>query len=565
MPFPLPVPTTIATGATGNEDWVGCAYQPTTDRLLIVDANLDSIVAVNTHTHARTTLGTGYKPLSDIVLSADGLHAYVIEFPGTLLRVNLSSPNRSGATVISSGLINNGNQIALDEAHDCAYVADFGASQIKRISLVDGSITPIGTPLKGPPRGVLLTGDARFLYAGDDSGNITRLDLLYNTSTVIASTKPFGPRHLMWADAGESVILTPLPNGNVYMLDLTAAHPAAVAITTPAPPFPNSLAVPSPGRLLIVSAHAVSQADLTPFTAAGPILLGIGFVPVDFTHLSAGYADTSMELNYFFRVKDCPFGGALPLMINWDHARSMGANYYQVFVAGPSGPPVQVTQPFSDYLWSVPLNQFEIVTTTPTAGYYPLRAAGQIWLNYWLGLLLDTTGRPNDLNTISIKLFASQNAASEVGHATDAGRFATVMIDNTVPTANLLDILHAGVPVKTCEIVTAPPHTFTFRVTASAPRHLKGWSLTAYWGDNASEPVAGDDYSNHTGSRIWTGLTSMVVPPPGPAPWDAYVTGDPTSIHCAHTFFLYAWDRVINGWGHIHGTAGYHKSITLGF
>ena len=73
-------------------------------------------------------------------------------------------------------------------------------------------------------------------------------------------------------------------------------------------------------------------------------------------------------------------------MVNWESARSMGANFYQVFIEGPVGPPLQVTQSFGDYLWSVPLNAFELVTTTPTGGgYYPLRSAGQIWLNFWLG------------------------------------------------------------------------------------------------------------------------------------------------------------------------------------
>jgi hypothetical protein len=41
------------------------------------------------------------------------------------------------------------------------------------------------------------------------------------------------------------------------------------------------------------------------------------------------------------------------------------------------------------------------------------------------------------------------------------------------------------------------------------------------------------------------------------------VAGDPTSTHCAHTFFLDAWDRVINGRGYVHGTSEYHKSITI--
>ena len=301
------------------------------------------------------------------------------------------------------------------------------------------------------------------------------------------------------------------------------------------------------------------------YSAAGPILLGIGFVPADATHLPGGYADTSMDPSYFFQVKDCPFGGALPLMINWEHARSLGANFYKVFVSS-GGPEVEVRQPFSDYLWSVPRSQFELATTSPANGYYPLRAPGEIWLNHWLGLLLDTTGLPNTLNKISVKLFAAKNPATEIGLSTNPGRHADVMIDNTAPTAAINQIIHDGVPVMTCQIITSGTHGFTFNVTAEAPRHLRGWSLTAYWGDNKSKVVASDDYSHHvTPSKIWTGLHSVVTPPPGPAPWDAAVAGDPSSLRCAHTFFLYAWDRVINGWGYIHDAASYHKSITLNF
>ena len=46
---------------------------------------------------------------------------------------------------------------------------------------------------------------------------------------------------------------------------------------------------------------------------------------------------------------------------------------------------------------------------------------------------------------------------------------------------------------------------------------------------------------------------------------NATVGGDPTSTHCAHSFVLDAWDRVINGWGYIHGVAQYQKFITLMF
>jgi hypothetical protein len=157
--------------------------------------------------------------------------------------------------------------------------------------------------------------------------------------------------------------------------------------------------------------------------------------------------------------------------------------------------------------------------------------------NFWLGLLLDTTGRPNGLNQISIKLFSAESAASEIGHSTDPGRFASVMIDNTTPVVSIqqIDQQPGNVAINTCAIVQTGTPTFTFQVTASAPQsHLMGWSLTAYWGDNKSVSVASD---NITPTRLWAGITRVAVPPPGPTPWNASVSGDPTSIHCAHSFF----------------------------
>src|SRR5262249_25470456 len=149
------------------------------------------------------------------------------------------------------------------------------------------------------------------------------------------------------------------------------------------------------------------------------------------------------------------------------------------------------------------------------------------------------------------------------------GRSATLMIDNTRPVANLQQILQqpGNVPINTCAIVNTGSPTFTFVVTASAPQsHLLGWSLTAYWGNNSSVAVTSDNYNNHISpSRLWAGIASVAVPPPGATPWNATVAGDATSVHCAHSFFLNAWDRVINGWGYVHGPASYQKSITLLF
>jgi hypothetical protein len=564
----LPVPTVIAAGFA---DLVGCAYRLSTDVLYLADAGgASSIKTLSAHAHVESVVGTGYTAAQDIALSVDGLHAYVSDAPGVLLRLSLTNMNRAAATVVASGL-NGIDQIALDEAHGVAYVAEFTGGHIQQINLTTLAKNVVATI--ATPRGVLVTSDGRFLYVSSDAGTITRFDLATSTSVVIASGLN-GPRHLTWADAGQSVILFPQPNptGTVLRVDLTASPPKVTAIAGPTPTDPYSVAVLSSNQLLIASANDVSEVDLTAsvYTAAGPVFLGIGFVPADTTHLPAGYADTTVDPTYFFQVKDCPFGDTLPLMINWENARSIGANFYQVFISGPIGPSVQVTQPFTDYLWSVPLNEFEAYTTAPApGGYYPFRQAGQIWLNYWLGLLLDTTGRPNGLNTISVKLFSAESPGSEIGLDTDPGRFASVMIDNTLPVANLQQIFQqpGNVLVNTCGIVNTGAPTFTFEVTASAPQsHLLGWSLTAYWGDDQSTIVSSDSYSSHVSpTRLWAGITGVAVPPPGPSPWNATVSGDPTSIHCAHTFFVNAWDRVINGWGYVHGVASYQRSITLLF
>ncbi len=179
--MPIPVPTTIA---TGFDDAGGSDYRQLTDQLLIVDAGADTIVSVTAHAHVKTVLGTGYNAPSDIELSSDGIHAYVTENPGTLLRLSLTNLNRSAATVVASGF-NGIDQVALDETHGYAYVAEFTAGQIQRVTLATGAKKVVASIAS--PRGVLVTSDGRFIYASSDAGNIIRFDLATNTSLQIAS------------------------------------------------------------------------------------------------------------------------------------------------------------------------------------------------------------------------------------------------------------------------------------------------------------------------------------------------------------------------------------------
>jgi len=558
-----PTPTVIATGFA---DAVGCDYQSSQNRLIVADAGNGKLSAVNVATHAITVLGTGYHSLGDVVVSRDDVHAYVVDQSGgvgTLMRIDLANANRVHAHVIAA-VPNQPGQIALDEAHGFAYMPEFGpAGRLIRIALSTGTQSVVATGLSNV-RGLLMTRDGRFAYVSEDTGRVRRFDLVAHTDVVIASGLG-GPRYLTFADAGEAVILVPAPNpvpGLVKKIDLTTTPATVTTIAVNTPHDPYEVAVLSPEKLLITSARDISLVDLTSsvYSAAGPVFLGIGFVPFDRITTGAfpGYADTTVDPTYFFQVKDAPFGGTLPLMLNHDKMRTLGAAYYKV-MAGPAALPVESHQAYTDYLWNVPLNRFELTTIVPVSGFYPVHQVGQVWYNYWLGLRLDTSAMASALNVISIRLF---NAAHvEIGSAADPGRSVQVMIDNTYPTALIGAIKHDGSDVPVCAIVNSGSSTFQFEVTAEAAKHLRAWSLTALWGDNKSAAVAGDDYSHHVAAnRLWTGIHAVLQPP---APWNASVATDPTSTRCAHTFYLSVTDRVIDGYYYIHGSVDYHKSITI--
>jgi hypothetical protein len=332
------------------------------------------------------------------------------------------------------------------------------------------------------------------------------------------------------------------------------------------------VAVVNPTRLLVCCEQEIVQMDLTGsvYTPTGPMLLGIGHVPADRISRTTpvanpatdGYADTWDDVGYFFRVKDAPFGGTLPIMFNHDRAYAEGARFYKLLVDG-----VGPEQSFTDYQWSTSLNRFQAQPVNPSAaGYYRVRPPSELWYNHWLGYMLNTAGLANGLHTITIRLYATQSNASEIGTEAAAGRSCVVQIDNTQPLVRIEKIFH-GVDVNevgTCGIVSSGTDEFTFRITASdAEQHMGHWSLVALWGDNKSAVIDQDSYAAHVSpSRKWAGPSNDLAPIVAPQPWHAAVAGDPSSTHCAHTFYLSASSRVIDGYSTLH-YGSYHKSVTL--
>ena len=135
--------TDILTGLAGAG---GCAFRSATSELFYVEYG-GNLSKTNPLSPVHTILGTGYANPEDVELSADGLHAYITERAGNLVKVSLASPNRSAATVVASGMTAP-QQMALDEAHDTAYVVEYAPSgHLYQINLTSGVKTAIAVTL----------------------------------------------------------------------------------------------------------------------------------------------------------------------------------------------------------------------------------------------------------------------------------------------------------------------------------------------------------------------------------------------------------------------------------
>jgi len=183
--------------------------------------------------------------------------------------------------------------------------------------------------------------------------------------------------------------------------------------------------------------------------------------------------------------------------------------------------------------------------------------------NPWCGCMVDTTALTNGMHNIEVDLY-SWGAITTLG--TDN---VNVLVDNRAPIVAIDTIEQNGVAVSACAIVYVDNETtddnFTFNIIAQHPGgFLSSWDLTALWGVDQSKDVDNDAYGNHLAGRpYWFGYTTDTTVPAvqSPPPWHAY-NGDPSSIDCAHTFYLSAWDRVINGYTYLH-YVDYHVSITI--
>jgi hypothetical protein len=404
-----PTQTQLETGLGGV---VGCDYLASESKLFFVtfDNGNFSSVTVPPAPVVLDVLGTGYNNPEDVKLSADGVHAYITERSGDLVRLALKTPDRSAATVVTSGMTAP-QQMFLDEAHDSAYVVEFSASgRLLKVNLTNGAKTVIASGLNNPV-GVVLSSSRQYAYvteqtSGPDKGRVSRVQVSNGLRTTIAKglTNPF---FLTWTGPSEDALYVPQRDPINSILIVNVTNGATNTAVSGVPFRPSSVAVANSTEMLICSDSVIEEVIFAPFLADGPLLMGIGNIPADEISTTTGLATT--PATSLCPVTDAPFGGTLPIMVNYQSADSAGAAFYQVLVDGA----VQ-TAAWTVFHWNGTANVQitvtpETVTPGGTTGCYPVHPVAQLFAFQppALGYLLDSTALSNGLHKIQLQFVDS--------------------------------------------------------------------------------------------------------------------------------------------------------------
>ena len=475
IPAPLPAPTQtqLQTGLGGA---IGSAFNSAQNQLIFVEysGNLSSLT-VAPAPPAYKVLGNGYTTPEDVKVTQDGLHAYVTERSGDLVKVALSSANRSAATVVATGM-NTPQQMFLDEAHNSAYVVEYASpGRLLKINLTSGAKTAITSALSFPI-GVVLSSDLQYAYVSEQAGHIQEVQISSGTIITIASglTNPF---FLTWADAAQDSLYVPQrdPSNSIVTVSVTSGK--VNTVVTGVPFRPSSVTAPYSGKLL-VCCDSIIEEVIFPLST-GPLLMGIGQIPADYVNPLTGLATTPSGSPY--QVTDAPFGGTLPIMVNYQSADGAGASYYQVLVDG-----VVQTGSWTVYHWNGTANQLITVpsaTIGSSTGCYPVHPVANLF-DYQppaLGYELDSTALTNGHHAIELQFL---NAAGNKLTPNLVSQTLMIEVNNQQCVAVLQQPVLSTLPVPTgadsCGVLHyggTKTTTVSLAFTASQPANYATFSL----------------------------------------------------------------------------------------
>jgi hypothetical protein len=289
-------------------------------------------------------LGTGYYKPNDIAVTSDEKTAYITEQRGSqlggtglpegtnLLKVDLKSPNRSQATVIYSNKILPPaiQQIFLDEPHQQIYFIEY-PGRLLRIDLTSCKTTVVLDGLDYA-QGLLISADLNYAYIAERTA-IRRYSLQGSESVDIA-TGLLNPRHLTWADKAQSAMFVTQNNPNrVTIVDAVPGPSNVRDILKDIGNSPGSVAYIDNTQLLVCCADGIYMGNpMESILMPLGLFKGIGRVLLSFIN-AEGKADTRNQPKYPYHFDNAPFGGNLSINIDHKRARAKYA-YYRVVADG---------------------------------------------------------------------------------------------------------------------------------------------------------------------------------------------------------------------------------------
>lgn len=573
-------PGDLATGLTGG---TGVSYDDVHNHLYFVDFNAGALKRVKLTPDCEAgpppacvveTVATGFVHPQGLAVHAELGVAYLTtrDDPGTtgaLWRVDLTNGVR---TLITFNL-DAPQQIVLDPATNSAYTVGSSSGKLWRVNLSSGVHAAVATGLDKPV-GLAVRADRTRAYVSEQvgaGGRLAEIDLATGARLRNVAVTPSPPFHLAWTDSTEITLYVAErgPGNRISRVDLPSS--VLLPIATGLPPSPAGLAVNLPAGAIYVATDAkVVRLSTVALPMNEPVFLAVGDVPS--TSIKDGYANTPA-------FKDAPFGGTLEILgnlpkLSQTQIGTKKASHYRVLVSKDGGASFSpLTLSWSAERWDAAASTYKPVTVAPaldpvtqkpTDRYRietecvtnPQRCLPLLLLFRWPS---STDGKVQ----FKVELYSSVSDTQNLLPASTAGNNLTLQIDNTPPEVTIHAIRRhdTGEVFPACKIISAPvPNSFDFKVTASDPgHHLRSISLEALWGDNRSAPVWSSSYDptkpgqvDTVGGKFWSGLTNAVVPLSG---WAA-------KCNCAHTFFLTASKRTINGRDYILSKR-VHQSLTI--
>jgi hypothetical protein len=555
-PIPIPIPVhPIATGPTSIQlppatlgGAVGCDYVNGRNELLFVEysGNLSRMSLYPAPSYA--VLGSGYNQPEDVKASADGLHAYVTERSGDLVKVALSAANRAGATVVASGM-SAPQQLFLDEANNAAYTVEYAPSgRLWRIDLTNGTKTAVLSGLENAV-GVVLSADRQFAYvseqmSGAATGRISafRLSNGQRHDVVTGLTAPF---FLSWMDASQTTLLCPERDPANRLRSVNVIGKTSVIVAQGLPDRPSSATMANAGTALVCCNDVIDEIFLQPAgnQTGGPLLESIGWVPCDW--IAGGLADTtSNDASYFYQVEAAPFGGTLPVMVNFAAAAALDAAYYQVTVGGGVR-----TDVFHGARWNGTAYvgaTYSPQTVGGNPGFYAVPSAAEVELWTELpGCYLDSTNLPTGLNTITLELFDAAGGAIAVTQPPPTS--VQIYVDNRPCTGTLGAVTLNGTPATPCGFLNYAPATQSttevdIPLLASQPGSHATFSLSLIRGVTnitAAIPTGTAGSVTNVGETLAPTVQTLLT----------FVGNTPPCTTAAFAAYLYVAASAQTGWG----------------